>query len=654
VATVISTPAELDAIRSDLAGDYVLGADIDLAGYANWEPIGTELTPFTGKIDGSVYDISNLTIDRATTDNVGLFGVCEFNVLDNNPNLINITITGVNVTGKDNVGALAGKITTNQQVSPEFDLALNCSSAGAVVGASNVGGLIGLVEGPDNDVFDEYDPMAGCINTCFSAAAVSGSGNNIGGLIGQTKDIKAYKSHASGAVAGGNVVGGLIGLEAGNAFNELCYALGNVAGTKVAGGLVGAHLGRSLLKKSYAEGDVTGTEDYAEPEIWDTSMLGIGGLVGFTIFEGIDRCYALGDVVGFHRVGGLVGAGTGGGYRSPNIQSSFAQGNVSGVSQVGGLIGYVFPSYLDFRDIYCTGSVTATRNKGAIIGLRGAPYFPNDPIGEVIYQSPAYYNSDTNTAPNTNGGEGKTTAELQLEETYTEDWMSFDYYFVIDLDESTYPILKVFYDPLGIVISAVKGTTAQGLVCAYTIDGVAYYRKFDGVSWAAEVEVDDLPTGVDTLNTFKTNDDRIGFVTDVDGVMSWALTQQDSLTVEYTKTLPPGTGGNLIQTTDDTPKLYFVNAVQSLSKSDAVFSGDWSALAFGAVTNMASDNYISKLIAKHFDGKTWLAWRSRGQHRILSQDEAADVGETLQLISGSITLRQDTPVVQVTLEIPSF
>jgi len=650
VATTILTAAELDAVRLNLAGDYILGADIDLVGYANWDPIGTAVAPFTGKLDGSIYDISNLTIDRATTDNVGLFGVCQFNVLANNPNLKNITLTGVNVVGKDNVGALAGKITTNQQVSPEFDLVLNCSSTGIVTGASNVGGLLGLVEGPDYDVFDEYDPRAGCINTCFSTVTVSGSGNNIGGLIGQTVNIKAYKSHASGSVTGGNVVGGLIGLESGNAFNELCYALGNVTGTKVAGGLVGAHLGRSLMKKSYAEGNVTGTEDYAEPEIWDTSMLGIGGLVGFTMFEGTDRCYALGDVVGFHRVGGLVGAGTGGGYRSPNIQSSFAQGNVSGVSQVGGMIGYVFPSYLDFRDIYCTGSVTAARNKGAIIGLRGAPYFPDDPIGTITYQSPAYYNSDTNTALNTNGGEGKTTAELQLEETYTEDWSSFDYYFVIDLDESPYPILKVFYDPLGIVISAVKGSAAQGLVCAYTVDGVTYYRKFDGASWEAVVEVTDLPAGTDTLNLFKSNDDRIGFVADVDGAMSWALTQQDSMTIEYTKTLPPGTGGNLIQTVDDKPKLYFINTVQSLSKSDAVFSGDWDALMFGNISNLASDNYISRLKAKHFDGKTWITWRSRGQHRIFSQDETADVEEVLKLISGSITLRQDTPVVQVTLE----
>ena len=405
-----------------------------------------------------------------------------------------------------------------------------------------------------------------------------------------------------------------------------------------------------MIRKSYAEGDVTGTEVIAEPEIWNTSIIGVGGLVGFMDFELIHRCYALGDVVGIYRAGGLVGAGQGGGYRSPNIANSYAQGNISAIGQVGCLIGYIFPSYFSFRDVYCTGSVTGNR-RGAIIGYRGAPYFPEDPQGTITYETPAYYNSDTNTATNTNGGEGKTTNELGIETTYQEDWSSFDYYFVIDQDESPYPILRVFYDPLGIVISAVKGSVAQGLVCAYSVDGAVYHRTFDGTNWAVAVEVSELPAGTDTLSTFKTNDDRIGFIADVDGSMTLALTEEDSMAIEYTKTLPPGTCGNLIQTAEDVPKLYYVNAVQSMSKSEAVFSGNWGALVFGSVVNMASDSYISRLRAKYFDGKTWLAWRSRGQHRIFPQDETVIVEEVLKIVSGSITIRQDTPVISVSLEV---
>ena len=651
MATTILTPADLDAIRSNLDGDYVLGADIDLVGYANWVPIGTTAAPFTGKLDGSPYTISNLTIDRASTDNVGLFGVCEFDVLANAPNIKNVNITGANITGQDNVGVLAGKITTTQYTTNGFNLAENCSSTGTVSGRTNAGGLVGYAEGVEAgvDYGDEDYYRIGRIASCYSLAAVTGSGENIGGLVGYLKYLKLYQSHATGIIAGGDIVGGLVGYY----FDcpcEFAYATGVVTGKKCVGGLIGYAGNRSLVRKSYAEGDVTGTEIITEPEIWNTSLIGVGGLVGFMDFELIDRCYALGDVIGIYRAGGLVGAGNSGGYRSPNIANSFAQGNVSATGHVGGVIGYVFPYYLDFRNVYCTGSVTGSR-RGAIIGYRGAPYFPEDPIGTITYETPAYYNSDTNTASNTHGGEGKTTNELGIETTFQEDWFSFDYYFVIDQDESPYPILKIFYDPLGIVISAIKGSATQGLVCAYAIDGATYYRKFDGTSWAAAVEVTELPAGTDTLGTFKTNDDRIGFVADVDGVMTLALTEEDSMTIEYTKTLPPGTCGNLIQTVEDVPKMYYVNAVQSMSKSEAAFSNDWGTLAFGVVVNMASDSYISHLIAKYFDGKTWLAWRSRGQHRIFPQDETIEVEEVLGLVSGSITIRQDTPVISVSLEV---
>jgi len=654
MAITILTASDLNDVRNDLAGDYILGANIDLVSYANWEPIGTAVAPFTGKVDGSTYTISNLTIDRSTTDNVGLFGVCQFNVLLNAPNLKNINITGASVTGQDSVGVLAGKITTTQYTTNGFNLVESCTSTGTVTGRTSVGGLIGYAEGVEAgvDYGDEDYYRIGRIASCYSLAVVTGSGENIGGLVGYLKYLKAYQSHATGTVTGGDKVGGLIGYYY-DCSCEFCYATGNVTGKKCVGGLVGYAASRPLIRKSYAEGSVTGTEAISEPEIWNTSLIGIGGLVGFMDFELIDRCYALGDVVGIYRAGGLVGAGNSGGYRSPNIANSFAQGNVSATGQVGGLIGYVFPYYLDFRNVYCTGSVTGSR-RGAIIGYRGAPYFPNDPIGTITFENPVYYNSDTNTATNTNGGEGKTTNELGVETTYQEDWFSFGFYFVIDQDESPYPILKIFYDPLGIVISAIKGTAAQGLICAYTVDGIPYYRKFNGASWAAAVELADLPYGVDTLNTFRTNDDRIGFIADVDGAMTLALTEEDSMTIEYTKTLPPGTCGNLIQTAEDVPKLYYVNVVQSMSKSEAVFSGDWGEIAFSSVINMASDSYISRLRAKHFDGKTWIAWRSRGQHRIFPQNEAADEEEALKLVSGSISIRQDTPVVSVSLEVDSF
>jgi hypothetical protein len=39
-----------------------------------WQPIGTDLYPFTGTFDGQGYEISDLFIDRPDADYVGVFG----------------------------------------------------------------------------------------------------------------------------------------------------------------------------------------------------------------------------------------------------------------------------------------------------------------------------------------------------------------------------------------------------------------------------------------------------------------------------------------------------------------------------------------------------------------------------------------------------
>lgn len=40
--------------------------DIDLSVYENWEPIGTEETPFSGTLNGDNYVVNNISINNAT------------------------------------------------------------------------------------------------------------------------------------------------------------------------------------------------------------------------------------------------------------------------------------------------------------------------------------------------------------------------------------------------------------------------------------------------------------------------------------------------------------------------------------------------------------------------------------------------------------
>ena len=82
----VRTAEELDAIRKDLNGWYVLEEDVDLSGIANWIPIGEyegnyEFAPgewwrhaFKGILDGNGHTIRGLRITELTTDKSGLFG----------------------------------------------------------------------------------------------------------------------------------------------------------------------------------------------------------------------------------------------------------------------------------------------------------------------------------------------------------------------------------------------------------------------------------------------------------------------------------------------------------------------------------------------------------------------------------------------------
>ena len=82
----VRTAEDLDAIRKDLSGWYVLEEDIDLSGIDNWIPIGQyegnyEFAPgewwryaFKGVLDGQGHTIRGLRITELTTDKSGLFG----------------------------------------------------------------------------------------------------------------------------------------------------------------------------------------------------------------------------------------------------------------------------------------------------------------------------------------------------------------------------------------------------------------------------------------------------------------------------------------------------------------------------------------------------------------------------------------------------
>ncbi|MDP2760236.1 MAG: filamentous hemagglutinin N-terminal domain-containing protein, partial [Sideroxyarcus sp.] len=102
----------LQAMSTNLAGNYALGTNINAAGTTIWNfngttydgfaPIGNISTPFTGRFDGLGHTVDSLTINRPTTDYVGLFGRTQASTIKN------VSLTNVNISGNSYVGSLVG------------------------------------------------------------------------------------------------------------------------------------------------------------------------------------------------------------------------------------------------------------------------------------------------------------------------------------------------------------------------------------------------------------------------------------------------------------------------------------------------------------------------------------------------------------------
>ncbi len=247
--------------------NYYLTEDIDCSDTVNWnsgagfEPLGWYVSesnrlPFTGTFDGQGYAIYNLTINRPTSGNIGLFGHVGQSSTVSNVGLIN-----VNVNAKDYVGALVGD---------NRGAAMRCYASGTVsgVGASTtVGGLIGYNEGDvtksfatttvsgDDRVGGLLGQNLGNLIQSYATGSVSAVGTNAGGLVGRNSGgSMTTQSYATGTVSGDTRVGGLIGHNSGSASNS--YSIGSVSGTSNLGGLAGSNSGS--ITSSYWDTQTSG------------------------------------------------------------------------------------------------------------------------------------------------------------------------------------------------------------------------------------------------------------------------------------------------------------------------------------------------------------------------------------------------------------
>ena len=339
----------LQAIRSNPAGYYALGADIDASATANWngglgfEPLGFTYPGFTGVFEGLGHTIRNLSMDRTRQGpRAGLFATVRGGVVQN------VGLVGAMIVGAESVGGIAGVAEAGARIR-------NVYVDGSVSAVTDhAGGLVGFLRGSS-------------VENGRSLASVKG-GNYVGGAVGYA-DLGASiaGSYAAGSVSGVDYTGGLVGyLYDGQVRTSL--AAGDVTSIgKYVGGLVGRSW-NSAISRSGATGSVYGAFE------------SVGGLVGTLEWSTVGESFAAGPVRSDYRdVGGLIGTV----YGTSRIENSYATGAVTGLTYVGGLIGNVATASATVRNVYATG-----RAEGSIAaGLIANRPWPESVVTGAFYLS---------------------------------------------------------------------------------------------------------------------------------------------------------------------------------------------------------------------------------------------------------------------------
>lgn len=166
----ITTPADLMAVKYNMAGNFTLENDIDMTG-VDFTPIGiegnTSVAKFTGTFDGKGHIIKGLKYDNADKGEVGLFSQTE------NATITNLGIEGAHFVGNANVGGIVGRMYGG--------ITANCATLNSYIeGRDHVASIAGEI----NNTQDGETYNGGSVSNCFSDAVVKSREYQAGGIVG--------------------------------------------------------------------------------------------------------------------------------------------------------------------------------------------------------------------------------------------------------------------------------------------------------------------------------------------------------------------------------------------------------------------------------------------------------------------------------------
>ena len=207
-AIKIETADDLNNIRNDMYGTYVLANDIDMTNYGTWTPIGTTAaTAFHGKIDGQGHKIQGLKVSQNITSGTlaasvsytaGFLGVCD------GAQIKNIDFESAAVTIETSSGyRYPGNIDSDYSVyagiiagvAKNETIIYNCHTSGSVLAKTSgegysapiAGGLLGHAEQT-------------IISYCYNTGSVQAYKGN------QTHTYNAYAGGIVGHIASEGVI----------------------------------------------------------------------------------------------------------------------------------------------------------------------------------------------------------------------------------------------------------------------------------------------------------------------------------------------------------------------------------------------------------------------------------------------------------------
>lgn len=293
----VYTSDDLNKIRENLTGSYILMNDIDLSN-EEWIPIGTEQAPFKGQFNGNNYSITGLKINSivecAYKSSTGLFAFATGATIKNLSVNADIQVS----ESKDSfysVGIIVGYA--------KFSKIENCITSGSIKadlgGTCCAGGIVGEVIHDSN--------ISNCENTA-NLYANAKSELYIGGIVGSSYspvslcankgnlDVENSKSEEplNDAIYVGGIIGSMFMATIDNCYNIGDIRMGVMSNSAQVGGIGGMTFS---VSDCYNTGEISYTNQSATEY-----TAGIAGRVvyffngmgtGEAVHSKVSNCYCL-------------------------------------------------------------------------------------------------------------------------------------------------------------------------------------------------------------------------------------------------------------------------------------------------------------------------------------------------------------------------